>query len=362
MSRNSQLMVFLVVASLMLIIEGASGTSRLMGQSNISTTATAMAVSRDWTRVAVAVMEYEEGLEHERETSLSVIEMQTSTNLSIPFAEAATLDLIAALAWNLDSTELYVAMESGEIRRYNAASGELLAVFQHGRDYLNHMEIDPSGNRMLSVSISGRLELRALPSGQIIGSLDVQGYASGSMMYWAGWSPDGERIAIASRGGMVRILRSDDLSEVAVYRAGPQDYHNAVGAWSPDGAKLAIGGGGSPFRLIDLNTESQYSLGDTVEYIYAITWHPTTRYLATTSGRYLRVWDTDNMSVIHEEFRDVDSTSSLAWTQDGTGLIIGGAQGGAVPITIASNLPVPSVADVPTAPPSTGRSTWVGRR
>jgi WD40 repeat protein len=142
------------------------------------------------------------------------------------------------------------------------------------------------------------------------------------------WSPDGARLASASHDGSVRVWDPAGAAEPAVL-TGHADWVRVV-AWSPDGARLASAGDDGTVRVWDpAGADSPVVLTGHEGRVVAVAWSPDGARLASAGGLdgTVRVWDpagADSPAVLigHE-----GRVPGVAWSPDGARLASAGDDG-----------------------------------
>lgn len=141
-------------------------------------------------------------------------------------------------------------------------------------------------------------------------------------VYSVAWSPDGDRIASASRDKTVQIwnaLTGDTL-------LGDKDYSGDVYAvvWSPDGRQFASAGEEGSVRVYNSATENVFRHYNHSSAIYALAWSPDGKYLASAGkDGTVQVWDVTTEDRLLSFEGHIDAVKAVAWSPDGKRLVSG---------------------------------------
>ncbi|WP_079049830.1 TIR domain-containing protein [Streptomyces torulosus] len=144
---------------------------------------------------------------------------------------------------------------------------------------------------------------------------------------YVAWSPDGRLLAVPADRSQIRVLNSENHSDVAILRArGTRGYVNRV-SWSPDGSRLAAACGLHGVRVWDIDRPTQ-SLRLTAHqrWVGHVTWSHATDLLASgAQDNTVRLWDTRGDQPLRTIEAHENYVNRLAWSPDDTMLATGSA-------------------------------------
>ncbi|GAA4141918.1 WD40 repeat domain-containing protein [Actinomadura keratinilytica] len=137
------------------------------------------------------------------------------------------------------------------------------------------------------------------------------------------WSPDGSRIATASRDGTARIWDAATGDTVTVID-GHDDMVEMV-AWSPDSTKVATASRDRTVGIWDAATgQRRASLTEATDVVRCVAWSPDGRWVAAGSrDLVVRVYEAATARLIRELHGHADNILGLAWSPDGARLASG---------------------------------------
>ena len=143
------------------------------------------------------------------------------------------------------------------------------------------------------------------------------------------WSPDG-LLAASSAAGEVVVWQDGNL--VSLLPAGLVSV--SCLAFSSDGKFLAAGGQDGKVRvwsILPTSIQKEAKLIATLDnaptWVDKLAWSPTCNHLAFSLGRYVKIWDANNQSVITTLPFDKSSVLDLAWRSNGNSIAIAGNGG-----------------------------------
>ncbi|KAJ5640295.1 uncharacterized protein N7484_008157 [Penicillium longicatenatum] len=130
------------------------------------------------------------------------------------------------------------------------------------------------------------------------------------------WSPDGSRLASASRDTTIRIW-NPATGQCASTFEGHRGLITSI-AWSPDGSLLASGSWDDTVKIWDLNTgQCTSTLKAHSDLIASIVWSHDGRRLASASwDGTIKIWDTANNQCASTLEGHSRSVTLITWSQD----------------------------------------------
>lgn len=223
------------------------------------------------------------------------------------------------LAWSPEGVFVTEGPEdSGLIDIRDAENGRSVLSF-HGHDGdVNHVAFSPDGSRLASTGDDGELKVWDPSSGRLLAGLSGSGSARG-----ASFSADGSLVAAAWDGReRVRVL---DLSTDRVVSSTRVDGVIDT-ALSPDGKRIAVASKSGTSAVFDVETGERVfrtSRGDSED----VSWSPDGRYVAVTSDQGTGVWEAGTGRLQHTLLGHAGYVYSVAWSPDSSRLVTGGADG-----------------------------------
>ncbi|HLW02374.1 MAG TPA: WD40 repeat domain-containing protein [Ktedonobacterales bacterium] len=156
----------------------------------------------------------------------------------------------------------------------------------------------------------------AIPQGTLL--LDYRGHTD--HVTSVAWSPDGQRIASASKDGTVQVWDTATGGHVLTY-PGDGSWVWTV-AWSPDGKLIASGNFSGAVEVWDAATGAQvYTYHGHTSWVYALAWSPDGKRIASgDKDGTVQVWDATTGANVVTYRGHTDIIESVAWSPDGRAL------------------------------------------
>ncbi|MFW6641207.1 eIF2A-related protein [Nocardiopsis algeriensis] len=133
------------------------------------------------------------------------------------------------------------------------------------------------------------------------------------------WSPDGTRIATASRDGSARLWdsRGGLLRELRGHMGMVE-----MASWSPDSRRLATASRDNTVRVWDADTgETVLRLTDAADVVRGVAWSPDGKHIAAASrDRVVRIWEARSGRLCAQLTGHSDNVLGIRWSPDGTRL------------------------------------------
>lgn len=229
---------------------------------------------------------------------------------------------VRALAFTVDGKYVASIDTEGELRCWNAVTGESAFAFKDRYDLLS-LAVSPDGRWLAAGGITRTVRVWSLPDGREVKVLDGHGSAVQSLAF----SPDSSRLASGSQDKSVRIW---DLATSTCSRtlSGFSSGVEAV-AFSPDGRSLAVAGASYTeavyaIRLLDTASwqESSRFKGGGAD-VKCLAFTPDGSRLLTGHGNQVRVWDVVRGKELLPLRGRASAVRALAFSPDGKSLALG---------------------------------------
>ncbi|SFX68583.1 nSTAND1 domain-containing NTPase [Streptomyces atratus] len=134
------------------------------------------------------------------------------------------------------------------------------------------------------------------------------------------WSPDGRRLATASRDGSARVFDARSGQSLLVLPSDGAMVESVT--WSPDSAHVATAGRERVVRIWDaVSGEPVRLLTGAADIVRQVAWSPDGRHVAASSKDcVVRVWEGETGHLAHELRGHRDDTWGVAWSPDNSRL------------------------------------------
>jgi WD40 repeat protein len=188
---------------------------------------------------------------------------------------------LAALAWRPGSSQFATAGQDGKVRLWNADDAREFACLEGGDAWVEHLAWRSDANELASAA--GRI-LRLWSSD---GSLLCSHPEHPSTIADIKWVPKKSEVTAACYGGLV-CWSSDQSKPLRKF-----SYKGSILAIasSPDGRFVAAGNQDSTIHLWIAESGKDLYMSGYPTKIRELSWHSSSRYLATGGGSSVVVWD-----------------------------------------------------------------------
>ena len=214
------------------------------------------------------------------------------------------------------------ADRAGGIRIWDIHSAAKVAEWNYSNKEVTSVAFSPDGRTLATCGQDATVRLWSVGSWEEVGRLDGHEHT----VMCVAWSPDGRRLASSCRGGEVRVWKADSREQEICLN----DHDDAVrcAAWSPDGTLLAVADGPAikVFSTQDwsLITENHSLSGG----ILCLAFSPNGRWLAF--GGYPGSVVICDSRTGREQMRlgGIAGIWSMTFTPDASHLLVGSGEGG----------------------------------
>mmetsp|Transcript_29559 Transcript_29559/g.94836 ORF Transcript_29559/g.94836 Transcript_29559/m.94836 type:complete len:248 (-) Transcript_29559:1818-2561(-) len=149
---------------------------------------------------------------------------------------------VRALAFNATGSTLAAAGDSDGIKLINMEDSKIFMTLESEAKYVKSLAYDPNGDFLASTTADGTLQVWNLDSGEVVFQKDK---AAPKVLFDAfhgrnglQWSPEGDLLGIAGRGGEVTLFKRDTW-DVAMTLGGEHTLDVSVVSFSPNARYIA---------------------------------------------------------------------------------------------------------------------------
>lgn len=224
---------------------------------------------------------------------------------------------ISAVRFNGRGDRVVAAIELGSIWLWDSTSGVALRTLRNRTYFVERLAFSPDDSLVAG-------------SGGPWAGITVWDVETAELVEFdesisaVAYSPDGNRLASASRNGAVRIWDAKS-GEVVGTSEGHRSRALAV-TFSPDGSRIASGGFDDTVRVWDAENASEVArLEGHSSWIYSVSYSPDGRHLASGSqDGTVRIWDVATAEGVAILSGHEDGVRSVAFSPDGQWIASGG--------------------------------------
>ncbi|MFF6994754.1 WD40 repeat domain-containing protein [Streptomyces sp. NPDC008313] len=219
-------------------------------------------------------------------------------------------DTVWAVAWSPSGTQLATASTDGTGRVWDLRPRGAESVLVQGHDGpVNQAVWSGDGTRLATASDDGTARTWSADSGASAGPVT----ALGERVWGVAWAPHGDRLALSTADGLVRVV---DSSGGTVFDLRGEAVEGC--SWSPDARRIATGGHDGTVRLVSAvdGTELRKLTGHQ-DWVGRVAWSPSGRRLASCSDdRTCRLWDTADGTQLTVLRGHGNYVEDAAWSPD----------------------------------------------
>jgi WD40 repeat protein/serine/threonine protein kinase len=213
------------------------------------------------------------------------------------------------------------AYVAGEAKVWDLATGRVRHTFPDHSDMVWSVAFSPDGTRLATASRDKTIKLWDLTTGKPVATL--LGHAN--VVKRVAFSRDGKRLASGGVGGEVRVWDLGTGQTVFTCPSGTNNLEEL--AYSPDGTRLATANNDGLIKVWDAATGQSVLAPQRHAGLWGLAFSPDGTLLATAGHQRVKIWHlATGVEVLSLESRSATLTT-LAFSPDGTRIAAGGSDG-----------------------------------
>jgi WD40 repeat protein len=237
-------------------------------------------------------------------------------------AQTPSADVITAMAWKSDGSQIAVGYENGAVHILDSESEQVaMAVEGHTAEVFS-LDWQRDSDRLLSSGADGQIKIWDTATGELIKSLVLP---SGRAVFSAVWNADGTQVISTSDDFAVRVWDVNTEKTICGYTHG--DYPTSV-ALHPQDHVIASASWDGAIVLWDLDKCQQILSLNNDSGMWSVAWRPDGNALVAGSmDNSIYQWDATTGQILDVFKGHEDSILIVAWSSDGRWLASGSFDG-----------------------------------
>jgi WD40 repeat protein/class 3 adenylate cyclase len=226
----------------------------------------------------------------------------------------------------------FAASGPGSLTVWDMATRELLFTLEGHDETVAGVAFDPTGQRIATTGNEGELRIWDAASGELIELMDA-----GPALVGVAFDPDGERVAVLAEDGTIRIWNVTTGREIQVLRGPEDERFGFIGdpvapVFSPDGSHLASGGWGLVGTVWDVASGDVDAVLEGHKWgVLGVDFSPDGKVVATTGpDGSIRLWDPGSGEPLRTFSGNTAEQSALEYSPNGSRIATGGENGTAI--------------------------------
>ena len=199
---------------------------------------------------------------------------------------------VGSVLFTPDGKRIISGDQGGAVKVWDSASGQELRTINAG-GFIRSVAVSPDSKRIIAANFGSKVTIWEAITGKELTTFSVPDQKIVIVAY----TPDGKRIALGCKEGMIKILDTTTREETIVTSGGSGMYNSMIMslAFSPDSKRLVSGGMDQIVRIWDANT------GDELVALVGHKWKISSvafdpkgeRIISASYNGEIKVWDAD---------------------------------------------------------------------